>query len=125
MNKRRAVITGMGVLSNNGKGVNEFWEHCTRGISGIKECSLFDVSNLRTSKVGEISADIPYLVDSPSELGRIQFIIKEAIDEMFADSKLTVSDICVAGNRAFLSFATSLAATQQCRHVLLVQHLPA
>ena len=76
MGNRRVVITAIGVYSNNGNNTEEFWESCVEGKSGFKACTLFDVSKLRTGQVGQITEDIPYMVDDPKELGRIQYIIK-------------------------------------------------
>ena len=51
MEKRRVVITGMGVVAPNGIGIDNFWDSLVHGRSGIKEISQFDVS-LYPSKIG-------------------------------------------------------------------------
>jgi 3-oxoacyl-[acyl-carrier-protein] synthase II len=48
MAKKRVVVTGIGIISNNGCGKDEFWTSIVNGNTGIKMCSLFDASKLRT-----------------------------------------------------------------------------
>lgn len=55
MEKKRIVITGLGVLTSNGIGKDNYWQSLKHGKSGIKEISLFDVSNLKVKVAGEIS----------------------------------------------------------------------
>ncbi len=51
MNKRRVVVTGLGVVACNGIGVQEFWDANVAGRSGITHIDAFDTSNL-ASKIG-------------------------------------------------------------------------
>jgi 3-oxoacyl-[acyl-carrier-protein] synthase II len=53
--KKRIVITGVGVVAPNGIGKEEFWSNCFAGVSGIKPITLFDVSKYRCKYAGEIS----------------------------------------------------------------------
>lgn len=52
--QRRAVITGMGVVSPNGIGRDAFWEATRRGSSGVRRISAFDTSSLAVQVAGEI-----------------------------------------------------------------------
>ncbi len=54
MNRRRVVITGMGVLCANGVNVAEFHKALSEGRSGIKEATLFDTSAYSFRGLGEI-----------------------------------------------------------------------
>jgi 3-oxoacyl-[acyl-carrier-protein] synthase II len=54
MNKKRVVVTGLGVVSSVGIGKEEFWESIIRGRSGISEVSSFDTSAFRCHRGGEI-----------------------------------------------------------------------
>lgn len=111
MTKKRVVVTGMGIISNNGCGKDEFWTSIVNGNTGIKECSLFDASKLRTKQFGEITnKDIPYMVDEVGKDGRIQHIMKYAIDEMLEDGSIDVKYLQDMKERVGLSLATSLAA---------------
>jgi 3-oxoacyl-[acyl-carrier-protein] synthase II len=55
--KRRAVITGLGIVSPIGVGVENFWASARAGRSGIKTPTLFDASKLprECQIVGEVS----------------------------------------------------------------------
>jgi 3-oxoacyl-[acyl-carrier-protein] synthase II len=44
MEKRRVVITGMGVVAPNGIGIENFWDSLVHGRSGVKKINHFDVS---------------------------------------------------------------------------------
>ncbi len=52
--KKRAVITGMGVLSPVGNDLSEFWNNLIGGKAGIDFVTRFDVSTLPTKVAGEI-----------------------------------------------------------------------
>ncbi|MCU0651955.1 MAG: beta-ketoacyl-[acyl-carrier-protein] synthase family protein [Candidatus Omnitrophica bacterium] len=53
MEKKRVVITGVGVIASNGIGKDDFWEAIFKGISGIKPISLFDASVFIAKTAGE------------------------------------------------------------------------
>lgn len=111
MTKKRVVVTGIGIISNNGCGLEEFWTSIVNGNTGIKECSLFDASKIRTKQVGEIAKkEIPYMVDEVEKEGRIHHLMKYAIDEMFADGSIDAKYLQKMKERVGLSLATSLAA---------------
>ena len=58
MNKK-VVITGIGVISPNSIGKSNFKEAIRGGVSGIKDITLFDTSNLRCKTAGEIRSFNP------------------------------------------------------------------
>ena len=51
---RRAVITGVGVLSPIGLGAAAFWDSLREGRSGVRPITLFDVSGLPVRFAGEV-----------------------------------------------------------------------
>ena len=53
--RKRAVITGMGVVSPNGIGKEEFCRAILAGKSGVKRITRFDVSDLPVQIAGEIT----------------------------------------------------------------------
>ena len=55
MDKKRVVVTGIGVVAPNGVGKEEFWGNCFAGVSGIKPITLFDTSKYRCHLAGEVS----------------------------------------------------------------------
>jgi 3-oxoacyl-[acyl-carrier-protein] synthase II len=52
---KRAVITGLGVISPNGMGVKEFGDAIFEGKSGVRRISLFDPTGLPVTIAGEVS----------------------------------------------------------------------
>jgi len=52
--KKRIVITGLGVIAPNGIGKEEYWTALKEGRSGIKPISRFDTSNFKCKLAGEI-----------------------------------------------------------------------
>jgi 3-oxoacyl-[acyl-carrier-protein] synthase II len=55
--KRKAVITGLGIVSPIGVGVREFWAAATSGRSGIRTPTLFDASKL--PRECQIAGEVP------------------------------------------------------------------
>src|SRR5579862_4500866 len=54
MNRRRVVITGLGVLACNGIGRDKFWQANRQGRSGIGKITCFDTEALDVHIGGEI-----------------------------------------------------------------------
>ncbi len=52
--KKRVVITGMGVVSSIGVGVDEFWESIKSGKCGISRVTRLDISDYPTKVAAEI-----------------------------------------------------------------------
>jgi len=55
MEKRRVVITGMGVVAPNGIGVDNFWDSLVHGRSGVRKITHFDASTYPS----QIAAEVP------------------------------------------------------------------
>ena len=55
MNKKRIVITGVGVISSCGIGFDAFAQALIGGVSGIKPVTLFDTTSFKAKTAGEIS----------------------------------------------------------------------
>ena len=54
MNKRRVVVTGLGVVSPVGIGVKTAWDNIIAGKSGITQITKFDASAFTTTIAGEV-----------------------------------------------------------------------
>ena len=59
MDRRRVVITGMGVVSSLGLNLKDFWEGLAAGKSGIKQISRFDISDYPVKVAAEINGFNP------------------------------------------------------------------
>ena len=55
MNKRRVVVTGLGIVSPVGTGVDKAWKNILAGRSGIGRISRFDVSNFSAHIGGAVT----------------------------------------------------------------------
>src|SRR4030043_2062626 len=55
MNRKRIVITGIGVIAPNGIGKEQFWTALKEGRSGIKPISRFDTNGFKCKLAGEIN----------------------------------------------------------------------
>jgi len=90
--KRRAVVTGLGVVTSLGRAVGGFWDRLVRGDSGVGPITLFDVSGYRVQFGGQVQWDPEQEnIANAKDLRRIdrfaQFAIASAIDAV-ADSGL-------------------------------------
>jgi len=54
---RRVVVTGMGVVSPLGVGIDTFWEGLTSGRSGVRRITRFDPSPYPSQIAGEVAVD--------------------------------------------------------------------
>ena len=52
--RKRVVITGMGVVSPNGTGSNQFASAILAGVSGVRRITRFDPSDLRVQIAGDV-----------------------------------------------------------------------
>ena len=57
--RRRVVVTGMGVISPVGNDVDSFWKSIAEGRSGVGPITRFDASALRTRIAGEVKGYDP------------------------------------------------------------------
>jgi len=55
MEKRRVVITGMGVVAPNGIGIDNFWDSLVHGRSGVRKITHFDASSYPC----QVAAEVP------------------------------------------------------------------
>lgn len=54
MQKRRVVVTGLGVVSPIGIGVKNAWDNAVAGVSGIDQITHFDASEFASTVAGEV-----------------------------------------------------------------------
>src|SRR5512141_1460846 len=59
MSRRRVVVTGVGLISPVGNGVEESWSALVAGKSGIGPITLFDASTFHTRIAGEVKGFDP------------------------------------------------------------------
>src|SRR5512132_806752 len=59
MSRRRVVVTGLGLVSPVGIGLEESWNALVAGKSGIAPITLFDASTFPTRIAGEVKGFDP------------------------------------------------------------------
>ena len=71
MERRRAVVTGMGVVSPLGCALEPFWSRLTGGRSGIRPIERFDASTFASRIAGEVVEFDPEGIISPKDRRRM------------------------------------------------------
>jgi len=96
MNKRRVVVTGLGVVSSVGIGRDEFWKSVINGKSGISKVTSFDTKEFRCHYAGEIKNFIPeeFIAKRKVQfLGRTSQLAITATSLALKDARLPLKDI--------------------------------
>jgi len=90
MNKDRIVITGIGALSPNGIGRENYFEALAAGRSGIRTITQFDAAALPARIAGEVDFDPAQWVDAKNikHVSRVVPMAIAATDEALRDAKL-------------------------------------
>jgi len=95
MEKRRVVVTGLGLISSCGTGVEKSWEALVRGQSGVGPITLFDASQLDCRIAGEVKDFRAEDFIDRKEMRRMdrfsQFAVAAA-DMALKDSGLKITD---------------------------------
>jgi 3-oxoacyl-[acyl-carrier-protein] synthase II len=65
---RRVVVTGVGIISPNGIGKNEFWQSNIEGVSGVGRIERIDAAHLETKIAGEVKGFKPSLYIEKSKI---------------------------------------------------------
>src|SRR5918999_5617702 len=76
--RRRVVVTGLGAMSPNGFGIDEFWDATRNGRSGIDTIASFDPASLSCRIAGEVKFR-PEDFLPPRELKRTGRVVPLAI----------------------------------------------
>jgi 3-oxoacyl-[acyl-carrier-protein] synthase II len=85
---RRVVVTGIGAISPNGIGRENFWAATRQGTSGIRRIQSFDPSPLPVHIAGEIPGFDPLLYVSEKDAANVSRVVPLAI----AAAREAVSD---------------------------------
>lgn len=97
---RRVVITGLGVVTAIGIGIDEFWEAAVRGRNGITAIEAFDTSDYPNKNGGEIKNFKPaeYLPEKLYQrLGKASQYALTAAQTAIKDAQLNPIDYQEAG----------------------------
>lgn len=93
---RRVVITGFGVVSSIGIGIEDFWNSLVCGKSGIAKITQFDATGFDSQIAGEAKNFVPPAFFSSKDVKRnarfVQFALK-ASEEAILQSQLNIEKI--------------------------------
>ena len=95
MNKKRVVVTGLGLITPLGLGVETSWQNLVNGKSGIRKISSFDVSAFPTQIAGEVANFNPEDYIEPKEVKKMDRFIHFAVAAAtlaLNDSGLRITD---------------------------------
>lgn len=95
MAKRRVVVTGVGLITPLGVGVEKSWKGLVEGRSGIEKITRFDSSAFPTQIAGEVEGFNPEDYIEPKEIKKMDRFIHFAIavsDMAVKDSGLTITE---------------------------------
>ncbi len=95
MERRRVVITGMGILCPTGNSVEEAWRSAAAGKTGIGRIQRFDTSHLEVKIGGEVKDFDPATVMDRKEVRRADRVTHMAVAaarQAMEDSGLIVTD---------------------------------
>jgi 3-oxoacyl-[acyl-carrier-protein] synthase II len=95
MDKRRVVITGVGMITPLGIGVEQSWSGLLAGRSGIGKITQFDAANFPTRIAGEVAGFNPEEYIEPKEIKKMDRFIHFALaaaQMAMNDSGLKITD---------------------------------
>ena len=101
---RRVVVTGIGALSPNGSGREEFWTATRAGKSGVRRITEFDVEHLPTRIAGTVQGFDPASVMTSNDLKHVPRIVPLALGaavEAMADAGLDTESMSLEERRRF------------------------
>lgn len=113
MNKKRIVISGLGMITPIGSGIESFWEAAVAGTNGVRPLQMFDASDFRTKTGGEVLDFNPDSWMSPQEqesMGRSSQFAVAAAQMALEDAKFDVS--AHTPSRIGISMGTTMGEPQ-------------
>ena len=88
--KKRCVVTGLGLICGVGDNVKDCWDAVTLGHSGIDEVKSVDTSNCYAHKGAEVDKASSEL--SPENYDRSSLLCIHAANEAFEDANIAASE---------------------------------
>ncbi len=95
MERRRVVVTGMGIFSPIGNSVEEAWQNAANGVSGIGPIQRFDTTDLPVTFGGEVRNFDPVEMFGRREarrMDRLTHLAMAAAQQAIEDSGITITD---------------------------------
>ena len=90
MNTPRAVSTGLGAITDLGSTIPDIWQNLLDGVSGIRQITQFDASELPCQIAGEIP-----------EFDPLDFLDKKEARRLARSSQIALAAAKLAGGGSF------------------------
>ncbi|MEC4676532.1 MAG: beta-ketoacyl-ACP synthase II [Nitrospirota bacterium] len=123
MTKRRVVVTGLGLITPLGIGVEKSWNGLVQGKSGISKITQFDASAFHTQIAGEVGGFNPEDYMEPKEVKKMDRFIHfglAAATMAMEDSRLKIDEGNAARTGVFVGAGLGgLPAIERYHKVLL------
>lgn len=127
LQRRRVVVTGVGIISSVGKTASESWENVKKGKSGIAEIAKFDASEYPVRIAGEVKNYDPLDYFDRKEARKydpyIQFALIAA-EQAVTDSGLNFDNINRDRAGTYIGSGIGGISTIEANHRLLLERGP-
>ncbi len=127
MEKRRIVVTGMGVVSPVGSTIRDYWESLKNGRSGVGNITTFDVSKFDCHIAAEIRNFSPFDYISPKEVRRLDRFTQLAVvaaKDALADSNLLLDKEDLSRIGVLIGSGIGGLKTIEDQHTILLEKGP-
>ena len=127
MNKRRVVVTGLGVISPVGNNLKDNWENISEGISGIGKITYFDSESFSCNVAGEANDFNVEDYMSRKEARKMDRFIQIGMAaglDAFADSGLEVTEENACNMGAYIGSGIGGIETIQSTSILFHERGP-
>jgi 3-oxoacyl-[acyl-carrier-protein] synthase II len=94
MSTQRTVITGLGIVSPIGTGVDVFWDAAVRGVNGVRPLTCIDTTEFKTKTGGEVR-----------DFDALRWIDGNIIKSMGRSSQFAIAAARMAVSQAGLNFS--------------------
>jgi 3-oxoacyl-[acyl-carrier-protein] synthase II len=94
--KRRVVVTGLGLITPLGTGIQKTWEGIRKGASGIDRITTFDVADFPVQIAGEVKDFDPEDFIERKEIKKMDVFIQYALSAgsmAIEDAELKITDV--------------------------------
>jgi 3-oxoacyl-[acyl-carrier-protein] synthase II len=95
LEQQRVVVTGLGVISPIGLGIDDFWTNLTGGVSGVGPITRFDASELSVRIAAEVKGFDPGQFIEPKAARRMARYVQYSVAasrQALEDSGLKIDD---------------------------------
>lgn len=127
MEKRRVVITGMGVLTPIGLSKTEFWNSLVKGRNGISQISRFDTNGFPVSTAGELKDFDPAKYIDPRDLRKMDRFVQygwTATQEALADAGIDLGKMDLSRMGVIIGSGIGGVETWEVQHRRLINGGP-